>query len=69
MIGARYPVLALDGSDQNLGGALSNRVPVAAQSPSATPRHRCSTPLDQRETARSKVNDWIPEWKTPQEPI
>jgi hypothetical protein len=69
MIGATYPVLALVGSNRNLGGALSNLVPVAAQSPSAAPRHRCSTPLDQRETARSKMSDWIPEWKTPQKPI
>jgi hypothetical protein len=69
MIGTTYPVLALVGSDWNLGGTLSNLVPVAAQSPSATPRHRCSTPLDQPETARWKVSDGLPEWKTPQKPI
>jgi hypothetical protein len=38
MIGARCPVLALDGSDRNLGGALSMVIPVVAESPS--PIHR-----------------------------
>src|SRR5271157_4291673 len=36
MIGATYPVVALAGSDRNLGGALSPIVPVVAESPSAT---------------------------------
>jgi hypothetical protein len=69
MTGATCPFLASAGSDGNLGGALSTVVSVAAESPSATPRHPWSTPLDQRETARSNVSDGIPEWKTQQKPI
>jgi hypothetical protein len=68
MIGATYPVLASAGSDRNLSGALYAVVPVVAESPSAT-LHPCSTPLDQRETARWKVGDGFPAWKTPQKPI
>jgi hypothetical protein len=41
MIGAKYPVVDLAGSDRNLGRSLSPVVAVVAESPSVTPRcHR-----------------------------
>jgi hypothetical protein len=64
-----YPVLASAGSDRSLGGALSMVFPVVAASPSPIHRHPGFTPLDQRKTARGKVSDAHPEWKTPQKPI
>jgi hypothetical protein len=69
MIGTPCPVLASAGSDGNLGGALSTVVPIVAERPSATPRHPWSTLLDQRETARRKVSDRLPDRKTPQKLI
>jgi hypothetical protein len=69
MTGVTYPVLASAGSDRNLSRSLSGVVPVVAPSPSAIPPHPCSAPLDQRETARWKVSDRLPEWQTTQKHI
>jgi hypothetical protein len=40
MIGATYPVLNSAGSDRNLSRALSTVVPVAAERPSLSARHK-----------------------------